>query len=386
MRLVYLDHAATGFPKPPGVVEAMVRYMEEVGGNPGRSGHRLSVEAGRILYQCRSRLANLFGAPSSDRVIFTKNATEAINLAFGVLKQRDEVVVTPFQHNAVMRPLHALCERRGVKVHTISPKGGTAAHHWLEEFERLCFQVMPRIVVVNHGSNVMGEVVPLEDVSRVAKETGALLLVDAAQTAGVLPIDVQRLKIDYLAFTGHKGLGGPKGTGGLVISGDELPPPLVCGGTGSNSEEEVQPQILPDLYESGTPNAEGIAGLNAALEWLESVGLERIHAHERGLLGLFMERFKGMEGISLWGPQGDERVAVCSVLVRGMDPGWTSTILDQKYGIMTRPGLHCAPSAHRAIGTFPEGTVRISFGFTNTEDDVAVVIDALSSIAREATP
>ncbi len=171
-----------------------------------------------------------------------------------------------------------------------------------------------------------------------------------------------------------------------MISGDELPPPLVCGGTGSNSEEEVQPQILPDLYESGTPNAEGIAGLNAALEWLESVGLERIHAHEMGLLGLFMERAKGMEGISLWGPQGDERVAVCSVLVRGMDPGWTSTVLDQKYGIMTRPGLHCAPPAHRAIKTFPEGTVRISFGFTNTEDDVTVVIDALSSIAREATP
>ncbi len=381
--MIYLDHAATSFPKAPGVTEAVVRVLEETGGNPGRSGHRLSVEAGRLIHQCRSKLAEFFGVGSSDRVIFTRNATEAINLALGILRPGDRVVVTPFQHNAVMRPLNALVEERGIELFRVEADWSSPLGQWLERFELLCERESPRMVVVNHGSNVMGEVVPLGKISRVAKRAGALLLVDAAQTAGVLPLSVGELGIDFLAFTGHKGLRGPKGTGGLVIGGDELPPPLVRGGTGSRSEEELQPEMLPDLYESGTPNAEGIAGLGAALEWLLTTGPDRVHAHEMGLLRLFEAEAKGVRGLRFWGPRGDGGVAVCSVQVEGVDPAWVSTILDAEYGIMTRPGLHCAPSAHRALDTFPRGTVRVSFGFTNVEGDVGVLVEALERIARE---
>ncbi len=383
-RVIYLDHAATSFPKAPGVAEAVVDCMERIGGNPGRSGHRLSVEAARVMHHCRTRLARLFDAPFSEGVIFTKNATEAINLALGVLEEGDGVLVTPFQHNAVMRPLNALVRRMGIEVAGVKVEGDTSPGGWLRRFESLCREVKPRLVVVNHGSNVMGEVAPLAELCGIAKKVGAMVLVDAAQTAGVLPISVRDLGIDFLAFTGHKGLRGPKGTGGLVIACGALPPPLVCGGTGSRSEEEEQPEMLPDRYESGTPNAEGIAGLDAALRWLEETGLEKIHQHEMGLLEQFAAKSKGLKGVSFWGPRGSMGVAVCSILLEGMDPAWLSTVLDREHGIMTRPGLHCAPAAHRALGTFPSGTVRVSFGFTNTADDVEVLVDALKRIVREA--
>ncbi len=381
-RLIYLDNAATSFPKAPGVAKAMIRYLEEIGGNPGRSGHRLSIEAGRMVYRCRTQLAKLFGVSETERVLFTKNATEAINLALSLLKTGDRVVVTPMQHNAVMRPLNAMVKRLGLVVDRVEPPNGESlsVEHWLHGFREICGAGPLRMVVVNHGSNVVGEVVPLEEIVRVAKEYGALVLVDAAQTAGVLPIAADEWGIDFLAFTGHKGLYGPKGTGGLVIGGSELPPPLVMGGTGSRSEEEVQPAMLPDLYEGGTPNVEGIVGLGAALDWLKETGALKIHLHEMELLNAFRDGVKGIPKVSFWGPEGDG-VAVCSLRFDGMDPAWVTATLDSRYGVLTRPGLHCAPGAHKAIGTFPEGTVRFSFGYFNSMDHVEAAVSAVREIA-----
>ena len=380
--VIYLDYAATSWPKPPEVFEAMRDFMENAGGNPGRSGHRLSVAAARIVFQARELLAQLFHAPDPMRMIFTQNVTHSLNLVLrGLLRPGDRVVTTGMEHNAVMRPLRAL-EREGVCVAV----AGCSADGSLD-MPGLRAAVLPgtRLVVMTHASNVVGTILPVTDAARLAHEAGALLLVDAAQTAGVLPIDVQAMGIDFLAFTGHKGLHGPTGTGGLVLGErvkvDELEP-LVRGGTGSRSEFEEQPGMLPDKYESGTPNGAGIAGLGAAVRWVLSRGVESIEAQERQLAAQLIAGLANVPGVRLYGTgKPASMTAVVSCRVEGSRVSDVGLRLDEDHGILCRVGLHCAPAAHRTLGTFPEGTIRLAPGPGTTAADIREVVAAFGKVA-----
>ncbi|MBC7250593.1 MAG: aminotransferase class V-fold PLP-dependent enzyme [Anaerolineae bacterium] len=381
--MIYFDNAATSWPKPPGVVEAMVHFMEEVGANPGRSGHRLSVEAGRIVYDAREAVAELFHAPDPLRIVFGANATEALNLALrGLLRPGDHVVTSSMEHNSVMRPLRAL-EEQGVSLTVVpcSPQGFLSPPD-LEG--ALCPET--KIIVLNHASNVVGSLLPVREAGHIARRHGCLLLVDAAQTAGAYPIDVQSDYIDLLAFTGHKALGGPMGTGGLVI-GERVPvdelEPLKRGGTGSRSEHEAQPDFLPDKCEAGTSNAVGLAGLAAGVRWVLAQGVETIRAHEVRLTQQLIDGLLGIPGVTVYGGLDAARqMGTVSFNVAGLEPSEVGLRLDEEYDIMCRVGLHCAPAAHRTIGTFPTGTVRFGLSYFNTPDEVEIALAAVREIAK----
>lgn len=381
--MIYLDHAATSWPKPPAVIRAMASFLERAGGNPGRSGHRLSIDAGRIVYETRELLARLFGAPDPLRVILAPNVTYALNIAMlGLLDPAsDRVVTTGIEHNSVMRPLRAL-EARGLRLDVVpcDAEGQLdldAMAHALRQDTRL--------VVASHASNVTGTLLPLQEIATLAHEAGALLLVDAAQTAGVLPLDAQALGVDLLAFTGHKGLLGPPGTGGLVIA-PHLPPdlirPVLMGGTGSRSEEERQPEMLPDRLECGTGNGPGIAGLGAGVRYLLEQGVEAVRAHEHALAQRLINGLREIAGVTVYGPlDASLRTATISLRIQGhlvSEVGWR---LDEEHDILCRVGLHCAPAAHRTLGTFPEGTVRLAAGYSNTTADIDAAVAAVAEIA-----
>lgn len=379
--MIYLDNAATSWPKPPGVMEAMIEAMHQAGGNPGRSGHRLSVAAARRIYETRENLAEFFGVSNPDRVVFTSNATHALNLAIrGLVSAGDRVVVTGMEHNAVMRPLRAL-EAQGVEVSVVpaEPDGWVAP-----EALRSALQRPARLVVATHASNVAGTVLPIAEFAHSAHAAGALLLVDAAQTAGSLPIDLPALGVDLLAFTGHKELYGPMGIGGLVIA-ESLPAtdiaPLLCGGTGSRSESEYQPLDLPDRFESGTPNLPGIAGLGASLAWLRERGLADIRAHREQTLGALLDGLRDIPGLHVHGTQDVSRsVAIVSLSFEHHSVSQVGYRLDQEFGVLVRVGLHCAPAAHRSIGSFPDGTVRLAPGLFTTQDDIEQTLQALRKV------
>ena len=382
--MIYLDHAATSWPKPPGVIRAMADYLESAGGNPGRSGHSLSIEAGRIIYAAREAVAELFHAPDPLRVIFTLNATHAINLALcGLLRPGDHVVTSGIEHNSVMRPLRSL-ENRGVRLTVVACNTDGSL-----DPARVAAAITPRtrMVAITHASNVTGTILPVREVAEAAHNAGALLLLDAAQTAGVLPIDVQAMGIDLLAFTGHKGLQGPPGTGGLVI-GERVSigqmEPLVRGGTGSRSEHEFQPEDVPDKFEGGTANGCGIAGLGAGVRWILSRGVNAIRSHEIELTRVLLEGLRAIPGIALYGVANPSaRTAVVSFTMRGRRVSEIGLQLDEEYGIMCRVGLHCAPAAHRTIGTFPEGTVRLAAGISTDSGEIRAAVDAVAEIARK---
>jgi cysteine desulfurase family protein len=383
--MIYLDHAATSWPKPPEVIRAISGFLETAGANPGRSGHRLSIEAGRIIYDTREALAEFFNAPDPLRVIFTLNATQAINLGlFGLLRPGDHVVTSGIEHNSVMRPLREL-EHRGVRLKVVaSNRDGSLPP---EDVVR-SMTLSTRLVAITHASNVTGTILPVSEIAAAAHRAGALLLLDAAQTAGVLPIDMKAMGIDLLAFTGHKGLQGPPGTGGLVIgervNTSEMQP-IVHGGTGSRSESEFQPEDCPDRFESGTINTSGIAGLGAGVRWVLSRGMDAIAAHERELTKAFLEGLGNIPGITIHGPCDSlERIAVISFTARNLRVSEIGLLLDDEYGILSRVGLHCAPSAHRTIGTFPEGTVRFAPGISTTLAEVRAAIEAVARILRAA--
>ncbi len=382
--MIYLDNAATSWPKPPGVLEAMARFLTEVGANPGRSGHRLSVEAGRIVYAAREAVAELFHAPDPLRVVFGMNATEGINLALrGLLRPGDHVVTSSMEHNSVMRPLRAL-EREGVEVTVApcSPEGTLDPQTVLS-----ALRPHTRLVVLNHASNVTGTILPVAEVGRALRQmNGPLLLVDAAQSGGAVPIEMEADGIDLLAFTGHKSLYGPTGTGGLII-GERVPleefRPLIRGGTGSRSEREEQPDFLPDMCESGTPNGVGLAGLEAGVRWVLERGVEAIRAHEVELTGRLLDGLREIPGVTVYGPADAQlRTAVVSFNIAGMEPSEVGARLDEEYGILCRVGLHCAPAAHRTIGTFPSGTVRFALGAFNTREEVDAALRAVARLAR----
>lgn len=380
--MIYLDNAATSFPKPGTVPEAIVRFMTEVGANPGRSGHRLSVEAERVRYGTRERVARLFNHDDPMRVVFTANVTAALNLVLlGMLNPGDRVVVTGMEHNSVMRPL-AFLKERGVAVTEVRPAhDGTVAPGDVEK----ALDTAASLVCTLHASNVIGTVVPIGEIGRICRGRGIPYLVDAAQTAGAVPVDLGQDPIDILAFTGHKGLLGPTGTGGLVFSprfDEKRITPLIFGGTGSRSEQDRQPEFLPDRFESGTPNIAGIAGLSAGLDYILEHGLDTIRDHESALTGLLIEGLGAIDGVTIYGTTDPKRrTAAVSFRVAGVDHSAVALRLSEEFDIMCRAGLHCAPRAHKTIGTFPEGTVRLSIGPFNTKADIDAALAALSSIA-----
>ena len=381
--MIYLDHAATSWPKPPEVLRAMADFLEQAGGNPGRSGHRLSVAAGRIVYDAREAVAELLHAPDPMRVVFTPNATHAINLALhGLIRPGDRVVTTGMEHNAVMRPLRFL-EKRGVEV-VVAPSAHDGALD-LAAFKRA---VTPgtRMVVVSHASNVVGTIAPLDEIAAITRAAGALLLVDAAQTAGALPIDMQATGIDLLAFTGHKSLQGPPGTGGLAL-GEAVDAarlmPLIQGGTGSRSESEEQPDLLPDKFESGTPNGAGIAGLGAAVRWITGRGVTAIRRHEVALTQRLLQCLSEIPGVTVYGlSDPDHRTAIVSFTVAGKRVSEIGRRLDEEFDVLCRVGLHCAPAAHKSLRTFPEGTVRLAPGPLTTPQEIDAALAAVRQVAQ----
>jgi cysteine desulfurase / selenocysteine lyase len=377
--MIYLDNAATSFPKPPWVYEAANGYMRAVGASPGRAAHRRAVEAGRIVVDARERLASLFAVADASRIVFTLNATEALNLAIaGSLKKGDRVVISSFEHNSVVRPLRFLEKSREVAVCIVpcGKNGEFDPEPWEAELKKGA-----ALAVVNHGSNVTGAIVPLEKLGALCRKYGTRFCVDAAQTAGLVPIDVERDAIDFLAFSGHKGLYGLQGTGGLYIREGLYPLPLKTGGTGSDSESEEQPDFLPDRYESGTQNGPGIASLGAGVAFVMEQGVSAIYEHGSKLTEALLTGLAAMPEVRIHGPKAPgATLPIVSVTFARHDSGSVAQRLNDEYDIAVRVGLHCAPLAHRAIGTFPGGTLRISFGYFNSEADVAALLSALKTI------
>ncbi len=381
-KIIYADNAATSWPKPPEVVEAVGEFLRNCSGSPGRAAHKMALEASRIVFETREELAALISAPSSEQIVFTKCATEALNLAlFGLLRPGDKVVTTTMEHNAVARPLYYLERHRGVAVTYVRCREDGSLD--LDRLRQTLTEVSPRLLVVNHASNVTGTIVPLTEVAEM--KGPALLLVDAAQSAGALEIDVSQ-GLDLVALTGHKSLLGPTGTGALYIAPglEELIEPLGLGGTGSRSESLEQPSFLPDRFESGTPNTVGLAGLKAGLNFIKKTGLARIREHEKGLTALFLEGLASIPEITVYGPGDPERqTPVVSLNIAGKDPAKVALELDRRYGIAVRPGLQCAPLAHQTIGTYPRGTVRFSWGYFNDPSEVEMTLAALKELARK---
>ncbi|MDD2572925.1 MAG: aminotransferase class V-fold PLP-dependent enzyme [Bacillota bacterium] len=379
--MIYLDNAATSFPKPERVYVEMDKCMRQYGANPGRSGHRLALEAGRALYRTRERLCMLFNIDNPMQIVFTSNATESLNLGIkGLLKYGDHVITSSMEHNSVARPLTALkekgidttfirCDFRGI----LDP----------EDIEKT-IKKNTALIVVTHASNVTGTLMPIKDIGAVAKKKGIPFMVDVAQTAGVYDLDVKEMNIDMLAFPGHKGLLGPQGTGGLYISEELDVMQMKEGGTGSNSENLVQPAIAPDRYESGTPNTPGIVGLGEGVGFILDRGTAAVREHEEKLTGMLLEGFGEIDGVKIYGPKNSKlKAGVVSINILDGDSGEISYILDKSYDIATRAGLHCAPLAHRTIGTFEQGTIRFSVGVFNTREDIEAAIKAVEEIASE---
>lgn len=383
--MIYLDNAASSCPKPDATWQAMEHFMRSVGANPGRSGHRLSVEAGRILIEARDALAELFGIDDPLRIVFTRNATESLNLAiYGMLKLGDHCVTTSMEHNSVMRPLRDLDQKgRELTVASCSPQGELDPQEIKKAIKK-----NTKLIVLTHASNVVGTLMSIAEVGEIARAQGIPLCIDAAQTAGAFPIDVQKMRIDLLAFTGHKSLYGPQGIGGLYIRkglGEKLDP-LMRGGTGSRSESQEQPDFMPDKYESGTPNTVGVAGLGAGVLFCLAQGVAHIRAKEEGLTRTLIEGLRSIPGVTLYGcGDATRQVAICSFTIHNRSPSEITMELDEEFSIMSRPGLHCAPAAHQTINTSPQGTVRLSPGYFNTEEDIARALEAVEKIAARSS-
>lgn len=379
--MVYIDNASTSWPKPESVYRAMDEFMRRNAGNPGRGSHGMALAAAEVVEETRTLLARLFNIPTPERIIFTLNCTDAINMGLkGLLRPGDHVITDSIGHNSLARPLKKL-ERQGVKVERLlpSPSNGVLSPHAIEA----AITERTRLLVVTHGSNVTGVVQPIEKYGEIARRHGIVFMVDAAQTAGKCPIDVQTSFVDLLAFSGHKGLFGPPGTGGLYISQRVDLDTMREGGTGTFSEMEEQPDVFPDKHESGTLNTVGICGLGAGLKFILEQGLEKIRAKEEKLTQKLIQGLSNIGGVSVYRATDCAlQTAVISFNIDGYEPTEVGVILDQAFDIKVRTGLHCAPSVHRLIGTFPRGTVRISPGYFNTEAEIDFVISAIKKIAR----
>jgi cysteine desulfurase/selenocysteine lyase len=377
---IYLDNAATSYPKPESVYQAMDSFARQSLANPGRAGHKMALASERLLDDCRHLLNQLFHGKEPERWIFTLNCTDALNMAFkGSINDGDHVITTDLEHNSVSRPLRALeLAGRITLTRLQADAGGTIDPDQV----RRAITRQTRLIALTHASNVLGTVQPVAEVGRIARENDLVLLVDAAQTAGVLPIDVQEMNIDLLAFPGHKSLFGPTGTGGLYVGPRCRVRPWREGGTGGDSSSETQPKEFPYYLEGGTPNVVGIAGLAAGIRWVQQRGLEAIHRHEVELVERFWQRLEERGGYSVLGHRDHtRRVGTISFHSEMLPAAEIGGILDQAFDIAIRPGLHCAPYVHRAQSTFPEGAVRVSPGVFNTAEDIDALAAALSEIA-----
>lgn len=382
MNYIYLDNASTTFPKAPNVASAMADYITNCGININRGSYSLAYDVEDTIYTTRQRLNTLFNGHDPSHVVFTQNVTMSLNMVIkGLLKAGDHVLVSSMEHNAVMRPLTQLLDE-GITFDTI-PCDSTGSIQ-MDSIEPL---IRPNTValIINHASNVCGTIQPLKSIGPICKAHNLQFIVDAAQTAGVIPIDVKACHIDALCFTGHKGLLGPQGIGGIILTKEmaQTLTPLIAGGTGSFSHLETMPTHMPDAFEAGTLNLPGIIGLNEGLDYIESQGMENIHNHELVLTQSFLEGLQSIDGINIVGKQNiQDRTAVVSITIDGMDPANIAYELESTYHIMTRVGLHCAPRAHQTLGTYPEGTVRFSFGYANTHKDVESALSALHRIVK----
>ncbi|PSL45931.1 cysteine desulfurase family protein [Salsuginibacillus halophilus] len=378
--MIYLDHAATSFPKPQPVIDAVQQALTSFAANPGRGSYRLSREAHAAVDACREKAAAFFGVKFPERVIFHANATAAINasLAGLQLEAGDHVIATTFEHNAVRRVLERMKKEVGIKVSYISPEmtGETTLSQWEEvKTERT------KAVVTCHGSNVTGTILDLEPVQVFAAEHNLFWLIDASQTAGVLPVDVQGLGASAVACAGHKGLLGPQGTGLLLLHETTEPAPWLVGGTGAHSHTAEMPDALPERLEAGTLNVPGIAGLAAGIDEINRYGLNEVFEHEQALAARIIRRLQDVEGIDVYGPGADQsRLGVVSLHMQGVDGHEAESVLDQHYNIAVRAGLHCAPLAHEFLGTAPDGLLRVSVGFFTTEEDVDAFIQAVIEV------
>jgi len=379
---IYFDQAATSFPKPPEVSQAMMYYMNHVGSNVNRGSYGTAVSAENVLFDTRQKLTDLFHGEDCKNTIFTANITTSLNILLkGLLKPGNHVLTTSLEHNAVMRPLHQLTQN-GVTFDRI-PCDGEG---------NLLTEAMPSLlhpntvaVIATHASNVCGTMTPLEEIGNFCLKHNLYFLVDSAQTAGSFPIDMQKMHIDALAFTGHKGLLGPQGTGGFLLRERmvSLITPLLSGGTGSLSYSEDIPSFMPDRFEPGTPNLPGIYGLQAALGFLEATGPDTVRKQEAELTGRFLEGLSVIPRIRIFGRKDlTSRAPVVSIQIEEMDPASAADRLEREFRIQTRVGLHCAPSAHKALGTFPSGTIRFSFGYFNTDEEIDICLEALKEVCN----
>ncbi|MEG2058617.1 MAG: aminotransferase class V-fold PLP-dependent enzyme [Lachnospiraceae bacterium] len=378
--MIYLDNAATTIHKPQGMVDAVISAFSGMG-NSGRGAHNAALNASRVVYATREKAAELFGVEKPENVIFTANATMSLNIAIrGVLQPGDHVVTTACEHNSVLRPIYLL-EKEGV-THTIV----SADQKGQLSYEEIRDGIQPntKLVVCTHASNLTGNVFDINKIGHFCRERGILFLVDASQTAGVLPIDMQKMKIDLLCTTGHKGLMGPQGTGLLCVGDGIQIKPFLVGGSGIHSFQKTHPDTLPAALEAGTLNGHGIAGLGASLDFLRQVGIDEIHKREQALMEQFYYGVKDIPGVKVYGSfMEQERTAIVTLNIREYDSGEVADILAQDYEILTRAGAHCAPLMHEALGTCAQGAVRFSMGYFNTEEEMERAITAVSEIAAE---
>ena len=377
--MIYLDNAATTLKKPPQVGKAVLAALQTLG-NSSRGAHEGALDAAHTVYGARVKVAAFFGCPRPDHVVFTSNVTESLNIALcGLLHEGDHALSTDLEHNSVLRPLYRLKAERGVALDFVPADRRGCVDY--EEFEHR-LRANTRLIVCTHASNLTGNVVDVARVSQIAHAHGAYLVVDAAQTAGTRALNMDALGADVLCFTGHKGLMGPQGTGGLCIREGVEIAPFKVGGTGVQTYSAAQPEQYPTRLEAGTLNGHGIAGLSAAIDYLNEVGLDAVRKHEAALTRRFYEGARAIDGVTVYGDFSGDHAAIVTLNVRGCDSGEVSDVLSQDYGIATRPGAHCAPRLHEALGTKAQGAVRFSFSWFTTEEEIDAALCALREIAK----
>ncbi|WP_020471886.1 aminotransferase class V-fold PLP-dependent enzyme [Zavarzinella formosa] len=375
----YLDNAATSFPKPEAVYQALDKFARTDMANPGRAGHKMALAAEHVLDDGRHRLNQLVNGKASERFILTLNCTDALNMAFkGVIQAGDHVITSDLEHNSVSRPLRAMELAGHISLTRVKADGGGTIN---PDDIQAAITPKTKLIAITHASNVTGTIQPVADIGRLARERDVLFLVDCAQTIGVVPVDIQAMFIDLLAFPGHKGLFGPTGTGALYVSPRVKISPWREGGTGGDSSSETQPKEFPYFLEGGTPNVLGVAGMSAGIQWLTAEGLGKIHKHEVELTERLWNQLDEIGGIDVFGHRDfSKRVGTLSFRSEALAATELGGILDQAFDIAIRPGLHCAPYVHKAIGTFPEGTVRVSPGPFSTTEDIDKLTGALKEI------
>ena len=380
--MIYFDNAATTMRKPEQVIQAVTEALSSMG-NAGRGVHAAALDASRVIFDTRVKLAELFHAENPKQIVFTMNSTESLNIAIkGVLKPGDHVITTALEHNSVLRPLYEM-EDRGVELTVL--QADRFGNFCLEEMEA-AIRKNTKAIVCTHGSNLTGNLVDIKQVGEIAKKHGVLLIADASQTAGVFPIDVKEMNIDILCFTGHKGLLGPQGTGGMYVREGLAVRPLLSGGSGVQTYEREHPKQMPTALEAGTLNVHGLAGLRAAVSYINDYGMENIRKKEQELMRQFYDRVKMIPGIKIYGDfEKKDRCAIVSLNVRDYDSSEVSDALFVHYGISTRPGAHCAPLMHQALGTVEQGAVRFSFSHLNTLEEIEIAVRALEELAEEDT-